>query len=772
MGAVRYHLRSMLRERWLGALGLAATVAVAGAVVLVLVAGTVRTASAPDRYAAARGDLYDTQMEQAEGRPLTAEVEALPAVDSVVAATFFFGGIRPADGNGDPIEGITFAGTPEGFGGEIVDGRAPDPEVPGEFVASDLWIDTADAELGDEFQLVTITQRQAEVNGFDAEPRGPSFTATLVGEYERPSAGLQDDYPVAVFPVSLLDEGPIGVSATESLVSLVDGADVADLRRQLDTLPAGADLSLDPAEWVPVEVRDAVGTQANGLAVLTLIAGVAALVVVAQIATRQARLSDAHRRSLSALGLTRGQLLAEALGRIALPALIGALVASALAVLFSGVFPVDFVRGLEPDPGVRFDARVHLAGAAGLVVGLLAWVGLTLVGGAVGERRRRPSSVVEGLAPKIARPKAAMGLRFAFARHPRDAGAIGTPAVGLLFVVATLVAAGTFAASLDDLLDDPARWGSTFDAGVGQGGGQVSDDVVATLSADADVAALTLMGNVRVSAGTTGLDVTGMEPVRGDLGLRVLEGGAPVASDEIVLGRNAARDLGVGVGDDLTVRGPSGDRTLHVVGLAVIPSVEGGEGLGEGGLVTYDTLRALDPAATLSVLTIDFRPGAPADTAARLSADTGVRIGPQDVTSVIINLRRVRSVPYVIGGLLAALALLSLASLMTVALRHRRRELAVLRALGSDRRWIGRVVTWHAVAFTAAIVALGVPFGIVAGRWTFRFLADRIGAAGDTAVPWALVLTGFVVLASVAELVGQVTVRRRALSVVRQLAVE
>ena len=68
--------------------------AVAGrSVVLVLVAGAVRTRPRADRYADARGDRYDTAMEQAEGRPLTAEVEALPAVESVVAATFVFGGI-------------------------------------------------------------------------------------------------------------------------------------------------------------------------------------------------------------------------------------------------------------------------------------------------------------------------------------------------------------------------------------------------------------------------------------------------------------------------------------------------------------------------------------------------------------------------------------------------------------------------------------------------------------------------------------------------------
>ena len=188
-----------------------------------------------------------------------------------------------------------------------------------------------------------------------------------------------------------------------------------------------------------------------------------------------------------------------------------------------------------------------------------------------------------------------MGLRFAFARHPRDAGAISTPAVGLLFVVAILVAAGTFAASLDDLLDDPARWGSTFDAGVGQGGGQVSHESWPFSSVDADMAALTLMGNIRVSVGTHGLDITGFEPVRGELGLRSSKVSAPVAVDEIVLGRKAARELEAGVGDDLTVQGPSGDHTLRVVGLAVIPSIEGGDGMGEGGVVTADTFRVSRP---------------------------------------------------------------------------------------------------------------------------------------------------------------------------------
>ena len=247
------------------------------------------------------------------------------------------------------------------------------------------------ADIGDQFPFISISEASAAESGFDVEvPDGPSFDATLVGVVEAPASDLQDEYVSVVFPLSLLDEGSIGVSATESLVSLVDGADVADLREQLDTLDEGANLTLDPAEWVDVEVRRAVATQANALWVVAGIVAVAGLVVVGQMASRRARLADGQRLSLSALGLTRGQLLADALGRIAVPAALGAVGASVLAVLASGAFPFSFVRTLEPEPGIRFEPLVHGLGPVLLVVGLLAWVGLTLVLGARTERARRP----------------------------------------------------------------------------------------------------------------------------------------------------------------------------------------------------------------------------------------------------------------------------------------------------------------------------------------------------------------------------------------------
>ncbi len=407
-------------------------VALIGGLVLTLAAGAHRTQTVPERYAAARGDRWDTAMEQNAGVPLTEAVEALPSVAEVASATFLFGGLL--DEAGTPYdEAISFVGEAEAFGAELTDGRLPDPAAPHEFVASPDFLALTGAAIGDTFPFVSISAATAAELGFEAEELdGPSFDATLVGIVESPSADLQDSYALTVFPLSLLDEGSIGVSATESLVALEDGAAVADLRADLDTLEGtgadgstleGADLTLDPAEWVGEDVRDAVRAQAIALWAVAGVVAVAGLVVVSQIAVRQARLSDDQRHSLGAVGFTRAQVLADAEARIALPAAVGALGALVSAVLASATFPLGFVDLLEPDPGIRLDPGVHLLGAGTLVLGLMATTAIALRLGDLGERSRRPVSAVEALIARVGRLRPAMGLRFAFARHPRDAGA-------------------------------------------------------------------------------------------------------------------------------------------------------------------------------------------------------------------------------------------------------------------------------------------------------------------------------------------------------------
>ena len=129
-----------------------------------------------------------------------------------------------------------------------------------------------------------------------------------------------------------------------------------------------------------------------------------------------------------------------------------------LAVLASGVFPAGFVRMVEPHPGLRVDPLVLIVGGALLLLGLLGWVGLSLLLGRHTPAVTMPSRASELVARRAPSPATAAGARFALTRHARSTtSALGTCAV-LGAIVAGIVAAVGFAASVDRLVTD----GSSF----------------------------------------------------------------------------------------------------------------------------------------------------------------------------------------------------------------------------------------------------------------------------------------------------------------------
>ncbi|MGI9119041.1 MAG: ABC transporter permease [Acidimicrobiales bacterium] len=754
MRPIWYRLRCLLRVRWARAVALACVVAVVGGLVLTLAAGAYRTVGAPDRYSAQQGKAYDASLEQASGPPRTAEVEALPAVAGVNTATFVFGGL--VGPGGDPVESLIFAGSYTAFGARVTGGREPERSAPGEFVATSSWVSLTGAQLGDSFTVVTITQEQADEGGFDvAEPEGPTLPATLVGVIEGPS-DLQEPTPTALFPPSLLEVGDVGVATTVGVVSLESGSTLDDLRSQLDALPGGEVFGLDTAEWVPADVRSAVSTQGLGFAVVAAIVAIAAIAVVGQLLSRQVRLPEAVRLAMSSIGLTRGQLVADPLSTTAVPILVGSVLAAGLAFAASGIFPVGFSRRIEVSPGALFEPLVHGLGALLLALALVTWVVVALV---LGERRGQGEhlpGVAQRLVSRIRPGPAATGTRFALTRHPRDPGSPRGPIIGLALVLGVLVGALVFGASLGRFIDEPASYGSNFDLGLGQGGDEVPQEVRSLLEQDPDVTAATLYGTVLASVGTKSLDVTGMQPLRGDLRPDLLSGVLPRGAEEIVLGRVDARRVGAEVGDDLVVAGAAGPVTFHVTGLAVIPSVEGGDGIGEGGVVTLEGLRRIDPDATLGAAAVRLRPGATTDVVQRLTGETGVTAAPFDPPSTVLNLARVRSTPFLVAIALGALGVLSLAHQLILSARRRRRDLAVLRALGADRRWVTGVLHWQVTVLASAVVVLAAPLGIAAGRIVYQAFIDRIGAGYGTSIPFALlgaILVALLVLGNLAAVV-------------------
>lgn len=764
--AILYRLRRGLRSRARGYAGLAVVVAITFGVVLTLVAGAVRTLSAPERYSASRDGHFDASVEQISGRPRTSELEGLDAVDQVHAATFVFGAVVP-QGNGleETSDALVFAGSHAALGTTVVEGREPDPAAPDEFAATRSFVGATGASLGDRFDLWVIPQGPADASGFAAADQVTRLLrGTLVGIVDGPSE-LQDGYPLTVFPARVLELGDVGVAATQNVVSLAPGATLDDLRAQLDELPDASQFGIDRGDWVPSVVRSSVSAYGQGLTILAGIAAVATIVLVGQLMSRQVRLSEDERLVLRSMGMTRGQVVADPLVGAAVPTVVGAVAAVGLAYVASGLFPTDFVRHVEPDPGRRFEALALFPGAFAIALLVLAWVFLAIVVSGREPSGARQASVIDALVRRAPR-RAATALRFAFTRQARDSTRPRAAVVGAAAVVAVLFGAVTFGASLAGLVDRPSRWGQNFDLTLGQGGGPLSEGARAALEEDPDVAAVSLFGTVLTTLGAQGFDVTGVLSVLGSTAPHVFEGRLADGADEIAIGRVAARRLGVGVGDDLTVLGPAGARTLTITGVAVIPAVEGGDGVGEGGLVTMDGLLEIDPSAGPTAAGIRLRPEASPEAARqRLSETTGMAVGPGfDRPGVILNVGRVRSIPYLVAAVLGVLVLLNLAHHLILSLQRRRRDIAVLQALGADSRWVTGVVHWQASLFTLLVVAVGTPVGIMAGRVVYRVFVARIGAVDTVTVPIGVVagaLVGLVLLANVIAAPSAHRARRR-----------
>jgi ABC-type lipoprotein release transport system permease subunit len=759
MGAVRYRLISGLRHRWRSTVAFTLLVAVVFGVVITVAAGAHRTATAPDRYTSSSQIEADGIVTQDGGRPRTDEIAELGAVAAVDSVTFVFGSVTDPTG-ADPGPALVFSGSPRAIGMRLVSGRETDPDNAGEFVASQSFVDAAQAEIGDTVEVVTFTQQQADDGGFGTpNPEGPRVMATLVGVIDGPTQ-LDDPTPLVVVSPALLREPEVGVALTLNAVDLRDDVDLSQLRAQLDTLPDSQKLSLDPAEVISDEVRRAVSTQAQGLWLLALAAAVAAIAVIGQMITRQVRPTPADRERLGAIGFTNHQVVEVAMGHAVIPIVVGSLLGAALAIIPSGLFPTGFVGTIEPTPGVFVDWNV-LAGAAVVsIIALTLWtfVSLTVTGSR--SHSAVPSPAVDALATHTTSSAAATGMRLAFGRFASDHGPARGSMVGVMLTIAGITAALTFGVSLDRLIEEPFRYGTNYDAAIGDNGGtELPPGFADRLDAQPDVASLILYFDDSARVGDTTVPVLGMEIVRGEGTPTVVAGRLPVGNDEIAFGRVTARDIDAEIGDEVTLVGATGTALYQVTGLVVVPGLGANDGLGHGGLVTPSGLTKIDADARPTMAAVQLR-GSYADFAATVPelADTA----PNDPyqPGAIVNIARVRTIPFALAVVLAALALLTVGHVMVTSTRGSRRELAILRSLGARSGWIARAVHWHATLFTLFCVAVGIPLGVIIGRLVWIAFAQNMGAIDNALVPVAAVVVGVLAIVALANVAAAIPARR------------
>jgi predicted lysophospholipase L1 biosynthesis ABC-type transport system permease subunit len=72
--------------------------------------------------------------------------------------------------------------------------------------------------------------------------------------------------------------------------------------------------------------------------------------------------------------------------------------------------------------------------------------------------------------------------------------------------------------------------------------------------------------------------------------------------------------------------------------------------------------------------------------------------------------------------------------------RRRRHDFAILKALGLLRRQVREITAWQASILAGLALIIGVPLGLMVGRWSWHLFGDGLGIPADAHVPVPLVL--------------------------------
>jgi hypothetical protein len=495
------------------------------------------------------------------------------------------------------------------------------------------------------------------------------------------------------------------------------------------------------------------------LAVLGLAAGVVTAMVASVVVSRELRRAADDQLQWWRLGLTAGERTRVVATPMLLAVATGLAVALAVAWWLSPLGPVGNVRAIEPSPSRTLTPWSWWGGLALATVLTAAVAALTF---AVSRRAGRPglqhqeASVVGRLVWGSAPPEVGEGVRAAF-DWGRGAGlVVASGALAVAAFLTTLV----FGGSLSTLISTPRAYGWPWDiAAIGNFGyGPIELTAVErSLNRRDDVerwSALAFTNDVAVNNEPV-VSMIGLG--RGaDLDFALAEGRLPDAEDEVALGVKTAADHDVGVGDVVELRGGSiAERRATVTGLTVLPALgpfESDRASPGDGMVLPASMFPSDEIARLAAFVgIDLADGA--DEGGMLAAlrpeyeAWGLGIYSAEYQNPvrpaeIVDTEGVRSIPLLVGALLGTSVVVGLALVVVASVRARRRELAVLRALGFTGRQVRTSVRIQTVASMLAALVIGVPLGVVIGRVVWRSFASSLAVVQPPSVPaWAILLT-------------------------------
>jgi hypothetical protein len=526
------------------------------------------------------------------------------------------------------------------------------------------------------------------------------------------------------------------------------------------------------------QVQQAIRPEAIALSVFAAVATLAMLVLVGQGLAQFVSRSAPDIAVMRALGASRARIaLAVGLPGV-IPVLGGVILAVAGAIALSPLAPVGPVRRFDPDRGLHADWPIVGPGAALFIVLLLG--GLAVL---AARSTRLRASPAPGRRSAIARAAAAAGLPPAAVVGARNAlepgaGAASVPVrsalLGSITAVAAVVTAVVFGTSLSGLISHPVRYGWNWDVIIQAQGGYGSFNpaiVTRVMRRQPAVAAWSEFAFVQLSVDGQDLPVMGVQPRVGTVEPPTVSGRPLQGRDQIELGARTLAALGKKVGDTVRIGTPPYTRTVRITGVVTLPSfglvTADHVSLGRGAMLPEATLLAAQGAAGAptgpesqpalpSTIAIDLAPGTTAAQRARLVGQI-VAANPDQtpggtyelrsaLAAAIVNARQMGGQPIALALGLAAAAVLSLTLTVLSSVRRRRRELALLKALGMSRGQLRSVIAWQTTLMLLVAVAIGGPLGVAGGRLAWQGFAASLGAVPVSEVPAAALILGLLAL--------------------------
>lgn len=788
MGAVWIRLRSEARARWRGWLALALITALATGLVMASFAGARRTSSAVDRFLVATGA---THVDVGADPSLFPRIVSLPQVESGGSFAFMFLAPTGPDGSftgfGSTITlaETDSAGTPGFDRLMVIAGRMFDRSA-NEVVLTETAARALGRRIGDEMTFVGLGFDQIEdaLRGDVAVPSGPTIRGRVAGIVRMATdlRGLDIDTDVIYDGDGAVVISPAMFNAVRDEVGHFEGlalrlrngeADVPAFEREVMRITGGeAEVILGSNETnAGREAKRGTQVEAFALVLFGSLIALATLLILGQAFSRLMALEAQDHPTLRALGVTAGQLLILGVLRAALIAVPAAALAFAVASLLSPLTPIGLARRAEPSPGFAMDGLVLPVGVAAVVLVVLAaaavpaWRSSRALVSAVVTRR---SAVAGVLASSGFPPTAVSGVRLALERGSgRTAVPIRSTVAGSALAIAALAAAFTYGASLSRFSASPFEQGWNWDVAVGNPhSDDVSERAIALLGANPLVGAFSAEAMGQIQVGGLRTTALGMDAVEGEVYPPFLDGRPPRTDDEVALGGQILRRLGLAVGDEVEVAGADVTRRMRIVGRLVLsPQVVNGEiQLGEGVLVTIPMIQALAPEQSfVNVFLVRFVEGADREAALdSLRRDFPNTVAVARRPADVMNLLRVNSLPFALASLLVLLALATIGHALVTSIRRRRRDIAILKTIGFVRRQVFSTVAWQSTTLAVLAVGLGVPLGIVAGRAAWGAFVDRLGLAAPAAVPLLLLVVTPVAALLVANLVAAFPARAAA----------